>query len=320
MLGVDEAWLDTFDDTGNSTLRGSLLMFDPAVPATFYEFNVSGSVVDGTGYRKLTIAYVAGQGSFTNGGAVGFVFTSRGPAGTGDLTASLNLSDLASPKTGYDNISVHGTDVVAASTIDLDAATGNQVDVTGNTAITAVTLSNGRKRWVRFTGTPVLTNGANLVLPGGANITMAAGDWVQFVGFASSVVRVAQILRAAGRPLNSGVADTLAAGFSATSYSVGTITGSNQTYTPAPANGNFQHMTLNGSSLTGTLTFDVPASVCTMVAEVTNGGSGSVGATLSTANYTKVTGDAYATTNGNKYNFFITRTNSYKHLHIQALQ
>jgi hypothetical protein len=100
------AWLDTFDDTGNSTLRGTLFMFDPAVAATFYEFNVSGSVVDGTGYRKLTIAYVAGQGSFTNGGAVGFVFTPRGPAGTGDMTSTNNLSDVASAPTSRANLGV----------------------------------------------------------------------------------------------------------------------------------------------------------------------------------------------------------------------
>lgn len=112
----------------------------------------------------------------------------------------------------------------------------------------------------------------------------------------------------------------LTVGFTATSYSGGTITGSGQTFTPAPASGNFQHITLNGSSLTGTFTFAAPSSVCTMVVEVTNGGSGVVGATLSTSGYTKVTGDTYATTNGNKYLFFITKSNGYSHLHIQALQ
>jgi hypothetical protein len=63
-------------------------------------------VVDGTGYRKLTIAYVAGQGSFTNGGAVGFVFTPRGPAGTGDMTSTNNLSDVASAPTSRANLGV----------------------------------------------------------------------------------------------------------------------------------------------------------------------------------------------------------------------
>lgn len=111
----------------------------------------------------------------------------------------------------------------------------------------------------------------------------------------------------------------LTGGFTATSNPLGTITGSNQTITPNPAGGNHAHATLNGSSLTGTLTFDIPANATSMVVEVTNGGSGNVGATLSTANYTKVDG-AWANTNGNKYLFVILRSNTYKYLSIVALQ
>lgn len=113
----------------------------------------------------------------------------------------------------------------------------------------------------------------------------------------------------------------LTGGFTATCYDIGSVTGSNQTVTPSIANGHYQKATLNGSSLTGTLTFAVPsAGDGGVVVQVINGGSGSVGATLSTSGYTKVTGDTYATTNGNKYNFHITRINSAYHLHIQALQ
>lgn len=113
---------------------------------------------------------------------------------------------------------------------------------------------------------------------------------------------------------------TLTGGFSTTSFSIGSVTGAGQTITPTPANGNIQHCTLNGTSLTGTLTFTVPGSVASVIVEVTNGGSGTVGATLSTSNYTKVTGDTYATTNGNKYLFFCSQSSNYKHLFIQALQ
>ena len=90
------------------------------------------------------------------------------------------------------------SDVASAATINLETATGNVVDVTGTTTITAVTLSAGHWRWVRFTGVLTLTHGASLVLPGSANITTAAGDWALFVGFPSSVVRVAAYLPVAG--------------------------------------------------------------------------------------------------------------------------
>lgn len=86
--GVDvSAWLDTLDDSGNSTLRGVLTIFDPNNPTTIFRtYAVSGSVVDGTGYRKLTVAHIAGAGSLVAGAAYQFTFSARGPAGTGDVT------------------------------------------------------------------------------------------------------------------------------------------------------------------------------------------------------------------------------------------
>lgn len=122
------------------------------------------------------------------------------PAGGGDMLAANNLSDLASPKTGFDNISVHGADIASAGTIDLDAATGNVVDVTGTTTITAITLANGKERTVRFTGALTLTHGSSLVLPGSASITTAAGDFAIFRGYASSVVRCVVYSKLTGKP------------------------------------------------------------------------------------------------------------------------
>ena len=80
---------------------------------------------------------------------------------------------------------------------------------------------------------------------------------------------------------------------------------------PAAANGNFQHLSLNGSLLTGAWTFLPPTTTCLIVVEILNGGSGAVGATLTTSSYTKVTGDTWASANGNKYAFFVTKMNSY---------
>lgn len=95
----------------------------------------------------------------------------------------------------------HGADVVCAATIDLTSTTGDLIDVTGSTGpVTAITLPEGESRLVRFTGTPTLTNGASLVLPGAANITVAAGDFALFRGYASGVVRCAFYQRAAVAP------------------------------------------------------------------------------------------------------------------------
>ncbi|MCP1915695.1 hypothetical protein J2R96_008175 [Bradyrhizobium elkanii] len=116
-------------------------------------------------------------------------FNVVGQPGAGDLSSANNLSDVASPKTAKDNLSVHGADVASAATINLEAATGDLVDVTGTTTINFITLSEGHERTVRFAGALTLTHGASLLLPSQANITTAAGDFAVFRGYASGVVR-----------------------------------------------------------------------------------------------------------------------------------
>ena len=106
-------------------------------------------------------------------------------------------------------LDTHGADIASAGTLNLDAATGDLIDVTGTTTITAVTLAEGVEKTVRFTGALTLTHGASLVLPGSANITTAAGDVAVFRGYASSVVRVVTYQKLSGLAV---VLQTVAAG------------------------------------------------------------------------------------------------------------
>lgn len=99
----------------------------------------------------------------------------------------------------------HGADVASAGTINLDTATGDLVDVTGTTSITAITLGEGRSATIRFTGALTLTNGASLILPGGANIQTAAGDFATFRGYAAGVVRCTVYQLATAAPTLPGL-------------------------------------------------------------------------------------------------------------------
>ena len=94
-----------------------------------------------------------------------------------------------------------GAIVPSSSTINLETATGNYIHVSGTTSITGVTLNQGASREVVFDGILTLTNGANLILPSGANITTAAGDTAEFRGEASGVVRCVNYLRSNGQAL-----------------------------------------------------------------------------------------------------------------------
>lgn len=100
--------------------------------------------------------------------------------------------------TSLDSLTNNGSDIASAATINLTTATGDTVDVTGTTTITAITLAEGDQRLVRFTGILTLTHGASLVLPGSANITTAAGDYATFRGYAAGVVRCVDYQKASG--------------------------------------------------------------------------------------------------------------------------
>jgi len=123
----------------------------------------------------------------------------------------IKLGEIDTTNNKFNVMTNQSADVASASTINLDTAYGLITDVTGTTTITAVTLGQGRIRFVRFTGALTLTHGSNLVLPGGANITTAAGDFAILAGYASSVVRCVSFVKASAAPvLMSPITNSLA--------------------------------------------------------------------------------------------------------------
>jgi hypothetical protein len=77
-------WLDTFDDSGISGNRGMLIIKGVVDDSAIILATVTGSVTDGTGYRKLSITPVATGGSFQNGDAFSVFFVPRGADGEVD--------------------------------------------------------------------------------------------------------------------------------------------------------------------------------------------------------------------------------------------
>jgi hypothetical protein len=76
------AWLDGMDDSTESNHKGYLRIQKIGDPAIYREFVVTGTVVNGTGYRKVPIDLVAEAGSFSNGMGIVAHFTRTGSAGT----------------------------------------------------------------------------------------------------------------------------------------------------------------------------------------------------------------------------------------------
>ena len=75
---------------------------------------------------------------------------------------------------GYEQVST----LAAAATTNIGAQGTEIVIITGNTTITAFdNVAAGVVRMLRFTGTPLLTyNATSLILPGGVNYQIVAGD------------------------------------------------------------------------------------------------------------------------------------------------
>lgn len=115
------------------------------------------------------------------------------PDGTGEIhlnaTTNIITADCQSLQIGGVAASGQGSAIASAATVNLTAATGEYVHITGTTTITAITLTQGIERTVVFDGALTLTNDASLLLPGSANITTAAGDTAVFRGEAAGVVR-----------------------------------------------------------------------------------------------------------------------------------
>lgn len=225
----ETTWLDAFDDS-TSSVKGYLQLTKSSATANSLLFRISS--VAGSSYRTISVTYVSGAATFLSSDSISLSWARTGDAGAGGDFSSNTATSVDSEfvlfsgtdgKTGkratgtgfaygtsgvasflaampaWNALSNRGSDIASGSTIDLDAATGRFVDVTGTTTITAITLTDGDDRWVRFTGALTLTHGASLVLPGAASITTAAGDWAHFVGFSAGVVRCASYLRASGR-------------------------------------------------------------------------------------------------------------------------
>lgn len=144
----------------------------------------------------------------------------------------------------------------------------------------------------------------------------ATGDAV-FVAASASAARTAlgvaigtDVQGYDSNTIKANATKALSAGYSATPYNAGTK--SSGTFTPDESNGNFQYC-VNG----GAHTLAPPTNNCTLIIQITN--NASAGA-ITTSGFTKVTGTAPTTTNGDDFFAFVTKCNGFSHLAWQELQ
>lgn len=93
--------------------------------------------------------------------------------------------------------------LASAATVNIGAASANTINISGSVTINSLgTVAAGARRTLVFQSNPVLThNATSLILPGGANITTAAGDVAEFVSLGSGNWRCIGYRRADGTAL-----------------------------------------------------------------------------------------------------------------------
>lgn len=158
------------------------------------------SMANGTKMWVAPYAHPGGDGNLhlpiTSTDNAGKLLVAGGSAGSFSWTS--NLSTAINE--------CQGTDVASASTVDLAAATGNFLNITGTTTITSFgTAQAGAVREVRFADILTLThNNSAIVLPGADDITTAAGDVARFRSTGSGVWVCVGYMRADGSSLGGG--------------------------------------------------------------------------------------------------------------------
>lgn len=222
--GDDIAGFLTGMTLSNSVRKGTLTITRTGGNAQSV-FDVLGAT-DATGYVKIDVENGVGATGFIANDAISFQFSPAGDRGTdgggaGDFVGpsvsvqdnlvafdgtggkqgkdsgvkvsdlakvANNLSDLGNKNIAHDNLMLKGGDVASGATLNLEAATGAFVNVTGTVATTAITLTSGHQRLVRAAAAWPITAGANLTLNNGmASYTCVPGDIILFVADGSVV-------------------------------------------------------------------------------------------------------------------------------------
>ena len=111
--------------------------------------------------------------------------------------------------TGMMQTSTKGGDIASASPTVIDTD-GDHFDVTGTTSFAAFTVTSGRRFTLQFDGILTMTHHAtNLDLPGGADITTAAGDVAEFFATGTNTVQCVNYTKADGTAIVAGASGDL---------------------------------------------------------------------------------------------------------------
>jgi hypothetical protein len=170
-------------------------------PQTLNNVALKLANVDANTISHVTSASQAANYTLTWLVAADIAFTLAANTSISSFAATL-LDDTSAPAM-LDTLHTAGASIASATTVNLSTATGDFIHITGTTTITGFTTQTaGNERTLVFDGALTLThNATSLILPGGANITTAAGDRAILRSEGSGNWRCIEYTRASGKPI-----------------------------------------------------------------------------------------------------------------------
>ena len=128
-----------------------------------------------------------GLGSIATQAASAVTITGGSVTGITDLAIADGGTGQSTAYAAKDALTIKGADMASASTVDLATATGDYVEITGTTTITAFgTMAAGVRKTLRFvSGLAITHNATSLIIPGNQNITVSAGNAIEVLSLGS---------------------------------------------------------------------------------------------------------------------------------------
>lgn len=221
------SFVSTWDDS-SSTVKGTLVLRKSGSESTFAIFTITGAITNNTTWLQIPVSHVVSNGTFSNTDVVYIHFTPKGDAGTlGAIGSDINLN-------GNQLQWSKGADIASATALPI-LTDGNYFDVTGTTTVTSFNTTGvvGTVIKLHFDAALTLTHHAtDLILPGAANITTAAGDEAEFVEYVSGDYRCTNYMKASGQSVvsSSGAMVLLSTQTASASATIDFTSGINSTY------------------------------------------------------------------------------------------
>lgn len=128
------------------------------------------------------------------------IFTCDAITGTGASSWGVDARPVSKPQYVQQLQSTSDDTVASASTLVLTGK-GPQVDVSGVTTITAITLADGEERFLRFVSSLQIIYSSSLLTITRQDLTVSPGSWCHVKGGASSVVTMLSYQDSSGAPI-----------------------------------------------------------------------------------------------------------------------